>query len=147
MIYKSSEVQLMVQKFCTSWDVVYPIIYKVLAPSQVVFSPDFWTINSISPFQVSFPKPRVDLWSSQRHRSWAWELKNSWLQHWAEDRTLFYGVKDSGFATKLCAWNLCFCAILEAHGIHVTGNISLLICPRNQTFRQIYQSQGPINSP
>ena len=26
--------------------VVYPIIYRVLAPSQVVFSPDFWTINS-----------------------------------------------------------------------------------------------------
>ena len=26
--------------------VVYPVIYKVLAPSQVVFSPDFWTINS-----------------------------------------------------------------------------------------------------
>ena len=28
--------------------VVYPIIYKVSAPSQVVFSPDFWTINRIS---------------------------------------------------------------------------------------------------
>ena len=28
--------------------VVYPIIYKVLAPSQVVFSLDFWTINSIT---------------------------------------------------------------------------------------------------
>ena len=27
--------------------VVSPMIYKVLAPSQVVFSPDFWTINSM----------------------------------------------------------------------------------------------------
>ena len=26
--------------------VVYPMISRVLAPSQVVFSPDFWTINS-----------------------------------------------------------------------------------------------------
>ena len=27
--------------------VVFPIIHKVLAPSPVGFSPDFWTINSI----------------------------------------------------------------------------------------------------
>ena len=27
-----------------------PIIYRVLAPSQVVFAPDFGTINSSGPF-------------------------------------------------------------------------------------------------
>ena len=32
--------------------VLYPIIYKVLAPSQVVFSPDFWTIK---PYHRLFP--------------------------------------------------------------------------------------------
>ena len=44
----------MVQKSgtLTSWyGSLYPIVYKVfIYPSQVVFSPDFWTINSMGFF-------------------------------------------------------------------------------------------------
>lgn len=49
---------------CTSWYGKYPQYYRVSAPCWVVFSPDFWTINSMF---LSFFSGRI-WWPQQEHK-------------------------------------------------------------------------------
>ena len=51
---------------------VYPIIYKVSKTSQVVFSPDFWTIN-YKAFSIGFLEvPNIKDICKETHRESIW---------------------------------------------------------------------------
>ena len=67
----------------------YPIIYRVLAPSQVVFSPDFWTINSRS---VAY---RAKSWFQREKNGvqFIFPIHQGWVKNYKMQPPASYGKK------------------------------------------------------